>query len=122
MRKAPTEPERRLWWRIRNSQLGGHKFRRQAPIANRIVDFLCPAKGLIVELDGDTHNPARDALRDADMRTRFGFITLRFTNREVMDNLDGVLETIVSTLDGLPDRWEGHTTPSPSSEEEGSKI
>jgi very-short-patch-repair endonuclease len=119
MRKAPTEAERRLWWRLRNSQIGGHKFRRQFTVGERIVDFFCPAKGLIVELDGDTHDAQRDAVRDAQMQARFGFATLRFANHEVMDNLDGVLETLLSTLDGLPDRWEGHTTPAPSSEEEG---
>jgi len=121
MRKAPTEAERRLWWRIRNSQIEGHKFRRQATVGSRIVDFFCPAKGLIVELDGDTHDAQRDAARDAAMRAKLGFTTLRFSNREVMENLDGVLETMLSTLDALPDRWAGSTTPSPSSEEEGSQ-
>ncbi|MBB5985141.1 DUF559 domain-containing protein [Sphingobium lignivorans] len=50
------------------------------------------------------------------MLSRLGFATLRFLNSEVMDNLDGVLETLRSTLAILLDRWAGSTTPSPSSE------
>ena len=119
MRKEPTEPERRMWWRLRVGQLGGYKFRRQATIDGRIVDFFCPAKGLIVEIDGDTHDPDVDALRDTDMLAAHGFSTVRFTNREVIENLEGVLQMLLTRLDALPDRWVGSTTPDPSSEEEG---
>jgi very-short-patch-repair endonuclease len=55
MRRQPTEPEKRLWRHLSNSQLGGYKFRRQATIEPFIADFLCPAKGLVVEVDGETH-------------------------------------------------------------------
>src|SRR5690348_13578813 len=58
MRTDPTEPEKRLWRSLSNSQLGGYKFRRQAVIDRYIVDFLCPAQKLIVEVDGDTHDAA----------------------------------------------------------------
>ncbi len=122
MRREPTEAERRLWACLRASQLGGHKFRRQATISDRIADFFCPARGLIVEIDGDTHDPAFDAARDARMHTQYGFITLRFTNRDVMDNLEGLLEQLLLMLEDLPDRWSGTTTPDPSSEEEGSRM
>ncbi len=122
MRRAPTEAERRLWMRLRASQLGGHKFRRQATIGGRIVDFFCPAKGLIVEIDGDTHDQVRDALRDSRVHADHGFGTRRFANHDVMDNLEGVLESLLATLDGLPDRWPEDTTPGPSSEEEGREI
>ena len=119
MRREPTEAERRLWRCLRASQLGGHKFRRQAPIGPRIVDFFCPRKGLIVEMDGDTHDPIVDAVRDAQMQSLFGLMTLRFSNREMMENPDGLLQKLVNTLDRLPDRWPENTTPAPSSEEEG---
>jgi very-short-patch-repair endonuclease len=55
MRRDPTEPEKRLWRHLSNSQLGGFKVRRQAVIAPFIADFLGPAKALVVEVDGDTH-------------------------------------------------------------------
>jgi len=52
MRREPTEFEMRLWRHLSNSQLGGWKFRRQALIGGRIVDFFCPAIGLAIEVDG----------------------------------------------------------------------
>ena len=114
-----TEPERRLWSRLRGSRLDGHKFRRQDVIGSRIVDFFCPAKGLVVEVDGDTHDAWADAQRDAIMARDFGFRTVRFTNAEVMTNLDGVLLALSRTLRSSGDRWSAHHPPTPSSAEEG---
>jgi very-short-patch-repair endonuclease len=114
MRREPTEPEKRLWRHLSNAQLGGFKFRRQAAIPPFIADFFCPAKGLIVEVDGDTHMPEADARRDAVLAGR-GFPTLRFTNGDVMANMDGVLITILQTLEGLPDRrWRESDFPTPT--------
>ena len=108
MRREPTEPEIWLWRHLSNSQLGGFKFRRQAAIAPFIVDFFCPSKGLIVEVDGDTHVADSDARRDSALTAR-GFATIRFTNGEVRDNMDGVLITILTRLRELPDRWPTST-------------
>jgi very-short-patch-repair endonuclease len=117
MRRQPTEPEKRLWRRLSNSQLGGFKFRRQAVIGPFIADFLCPAKALIVEVDGWTHEDAqKDARRDAALRS-LGFAVLRFTNTDVMENPEGVLTRILETLQHRPDRWETpHPNPSPQGE------
>jgi very-short-patch-repair endonuclease len=65
MRREPTEPEKRLWRSLSNSQLAGYKFRRQTIIEDRICDFFCPQKNLAVEVDGDTHVIAADMQRDA---------------------------------------------------------
>lgn len=115
MRGNPTEPERRLWVALRASQLGGHKFRRQAIVtAGRIADFFCPSKGLIVELDGQTHDHDYDKRRDESVLSQSGFPTLRFTNSDVMTNMDGVLAAIEHKLSTLPDRWKVNgTTPYP---------
>ena len=114
LRTNMTEPERRLWQAIRRSDLQGYKFRRQAVIGQRIVDFFCPAKGLVIEVDGETHDPSKDALRDELMFSRHGFRTSRFTNCEVMTNLDGVLARLVALLEQGADRWGGSaTTPQP---------
>jgi very-short-patch-repair endonuclease len=121
MRRQPTELEKRLWRHLSNAQLGGFKFRRQAVLAPYIVDFFCPAKGLIVELDGETHAAQKDDQRDVTLATR-GFTTIRFTNDDVRDNMDGVLTTILENLRALPDRWPGPQlgpTPNPSPEGEG---
>ncbi|MFY8048356.1 MAG: endonuclease domain-containing protein [Erythrobacter sp.] len=122
MRNNPTEPEKRLWMALRSSRFEGFKFRRQDVIGYRIVDFFCPARGLIVEVDGDTHDAAADALSDAWMLREFGFRTLRFSNDDVMRNLDGCLMRLKIVLEETPERWAGrrrHHPPTPSSQEEG---
>lgn len=119
MRREPTEPEKRLWRALSNAQLGGHKFRRQMTIGHRIVDFFCPAKGLIVEVDGDTHDRENDLRRDKLMEQEYGYTIIRYTNEDVMTNLDGVLLHLQGELERRADRWRGRTTPNPSSEEEG---
>jgi len=106
MRREPTEPEKRLWRNLSNSQLGGFKFRRQAAIPPFVVDFFCPAKGLIVEVDGGTHSVANDARRE-ELLAKRGFATIRFTNADVISNMDGVLTTVLRMLGELPDRWSG---------------
>ena len=112
MRHNPTEPEKRLWRSISNSQLGGYKFRRQHIISGVIVDFFCPAIGLIVEIDGDTHNAEEDSRRDRRM-TALGFTTIRVTNPDVMRNVEGVLLAILEKARSLPQRWPGRPTPPP---------
>lgn len=123
MRKTPTEPERRMWNELRTSRFFDYKFRRQAIIGDRIVDFFCPAKGLIVEIDGDTHDREADLKRDAELEERTGFRVIRFTNRDAIDNFDGVLTGLKVALDSRSDRWAGirHHPPAPSSEEEGER-
>ena len=122
MRNNMTEPERRLWMALRSSRLSGHKFRRQDVIGHRIVDFFCPAKSLVIEVDGDTHDAERDQRRDRSMLAQFGFATRRYTNSDIMTNLDGVIEDLAALLERQPDRWSGgrtHHPQTPSSEEEG---
>ena len=122
MRRDMPEPERHLWKELRGSRLSGFKFRRQVVIGRRIVDFFCPAKGLVIEVDGDTHDPVTDADRDAAMLRDHGFATVRFTNHQVIRNLDGVLEKLKNVLDETADRWPSgpnHHPQTPSSEEEG---
>jgi len=102
--------EARLWSRISKSQLG-YKFRRQHVIEHCIVDFFCPEKALIVEVDGDTHRSEKDRLRDR-RNLKLGFKTIRFSNGDVGANIKGVLERLISELNALPDRWP-HPYPSP---------
>ena len=94
-RKKPTETEYKLWGYLRANQLGGFKFRRQAPIGNYIVDFVCFSKKVVVELDGESHSLKQD---DDKKRERWlenqGFTILRFWNMDVMNDIDGVLNLI----------------------------
>ena len=63
LRKRLTDAERRIWSRLRLRQLDGMKFRRQAPIDQYVVDFLCLEKRLIVEIDGGQHTVQSDKER-----------------------------------------------------------
>ena len=117
MRREPTEPEKRLWRRLSLSQLG-YKFRRQAVIGGRVADFVCPAKTLIVEVDGDTHSAEIDAARDAELAA-LGYRVLHVTNADVMREMDAVLALILSVLESAPDRWSRPPHPNPSPEGEG---
>ena len=115
MRRNPTEPEKRLWRHLSASQLGGHKFRRQAVIDYYIADFFCPLKKLIVEVDGDTHDLEADFTRDDRLRSK-GYRTVRFANGDVMGNMEGVLTVLADALEEAPDRWvvrQAGTTPTP---------
>lgn len=98
LRRNQTDAERLLWFRIRDRRLSGLKFKRQVPILNYVVDFCSADARLIVELDGGQHGVRQEA--DA-ARTRkleeLGYLVIRFWNNDVFDNIDGVLETIVST-------------------------
>jgi very-short-patch-repair endonuclease len=108
MRREPTEAEKRLWRYLSRSQLDGHKFRRQKIRKSRIFDFFCPAKGLIVEVDGQTHDREQDLIADAKLMADAGFAVVRVTNSDVLNNMDGVRAFILAELEERPDRWPGN--------------
>ena len=95
LRRNSTDAEQLLWQRLRNRQLAGLKFRRQVPMGPYVADFFCLKAGLIVEVDGGQHATAQDsdAARTAWLESR-GYRVIRFWNNEVIENIQGVLETI----------------------------
>ncbi len=99
LRKEMTEAERVLWSRIRGKQLKGLQVYRQKPIGRFVVDFYCPKAKLVIEVDGGQHYTeelrAKDETRDRYMMTQ-GLRTLRFSDKEIFENLTGVLEEIWS--------------------------
>jgi len=103
LRKNMTDAERRLWSALRRRELGGWKFRRQAPVGPYIiVDFVCFEKKVVIELDGGQHaeqQKAYDAVRTRWLTTE-GFSIVRFWNHQVFEELDDVLEAIWHTLGG----------------------
>ncbi|WP_373929253.1 DUF559 domain-containing protein [Sphingomonas aerolata] len=116
MRRNPTEPEKRVWRILSSSQLSGRKFRRQAVLPPFIADFLCPSEALIVEVDGDTHDGAKDRLRDDLLLTR-GYRTVLVTNFDVMTNIEGVAHAIASAFnEGSAPAASPHPNPSPEGE------
>lgn len=97
LRKRSTPQEIIIWSRLKNSQLGC-KFRRQHSIGKYIVDFYCPEKCLIVEVDGSQHiDSTYDKERGAYVKG-LGFKILRFWDNEVNNNLGGVLLRIFENL------------------------
>ncbi|WP_291636556.1 DUF559 domain-containing protein [Bosea sp. (in: a-proteobacteria)] len=100
MRREPTETERKLWHLLRDRRFSGFKFRRQVQIGRYIVDFVCPAKRLIVEVDGGQHaESAYDAARDAWLIAQ-GFRVRRFWNADILLRPDEVRDTLWHDLDG----------------------
>lgn len=95
LRKRLTDAEQLLWSRLRMKQMEGFKFRRQQPIDNYIVDFVCFENRIVIEVDGGQHaaENIKDRARDSYLQQN-GFNVLRFWNNEVLQNMDGVLEAI----------------------------
>lgn len=96
-----TDAENLLWSKIRDKQLKGFQFYRQKAIGKFIVDFYCPKANLVIELDGSQHycvkGEKRDRIRD-DYMESIGIKVLRFSDREVFENLNGLMERIWSYL------------------------
>jgi very-short-patch-repair endonuclease len=105
LRRELTPAEKQLWARLRNGQINGAQFRRQHAVGTYIVDFFCARSKLVIEVDGDSHadQVEYDAQRTAWLNEQKHYCVIRFTNREVMTNLDAVLEAIRAAIkDSLP--------------------
>jgi very-short-patch-repair endonuclease len=105
--RANTTPHERILWRaLKELPVDGTHFRRQAPIGPYVVDFFCPAKRLILELDGGHHNEDETAKRDSERQLwleREGYHVIRFWNSEITGDLTAVLERIYVELYGSRD-------------------
>jgi len=115
LRRSMTEPERRLWWHLRHRlPVEGSHFRRQVVIGPYIADFCCPRARLIVEVDGNQHGfdaeIAYDARRTAYLEEQ-GFRVVRFSNRDVMTEIEVVLDTVYAAL--------ARATPTPNPSPQG---
>ncbi len=101
LRKNMTDAERFLWSKIRMRQLNGAQFYRQRIINDYIVDFYSPRVKLVIEVDGGKHfsgeQLAHDRKRDDDLR-KLGLKVLRFSDTDVLQNIDGVVESIIENL------------------------
>jgi very-short-patch-repair endonuclease len=95
LRQNLTFAERKLWYNLRSRNFLELKFKRQEPIGNYIVDFVCYEKKLITEVDGGQNNEFRgkDIIRENWLKDK-GFKILRFWNNEVLKNINGVLKEI----------------------------
>lgn len=101
LRHNMTEPEKRLWHILRNSQIGV-KFRRQHGIGDYIADFYCSELKLVIEVDGDSHFLQNaqyyDKARD-DFMLSLDIVTIRLKNNDVMHNIEGVYQYVKHQID-----------------------
>ncbi|MCW8161191.1 endonuclease domain-containing protein [Stutzerimonas stutzeri] len=115
LRSQLTDCERLLCRRLRNRGLAGFKFRRQHPWPPYVLDFYCAELRLVIELDGGQHYDdaglAKDRLR-TDYLRRHGLEVLRFSNLDVLQNLDDVLTELLRRVEAR----SPHPTPLPGGE------
>jgi len=101
LRRTSTDAERALWQKLRGGQVGGAKFRRQHQFGPYVLDFYCPERRLAVEADGGQHydraGVASDQARTTYLTSR-GVRVLRFSNSEVLEQMEAVLDMIQSAL------------------------
>lgn len=112
LRNNMPTPELRLWYRIRNKQLGV-KFRRQYAVDNRILDFYSPEIKLGIEIDGESHfltsnQYDQELENDKQLYSKHGIKVIRFLNNQVMHNITEVLEIIMQRC-----KSQSHPLPNP---------
>jgi very-short-patch-repair endonuclease len=98
-RKNPTEAEQKIWKEILMKRKTGYKFLRQKPINRFILDFYCSELNLAIEIDGNSHDKKKgyDEARDKFLK-QIGIKTIRFTNDEVLNQIDSVK---IKLMDGF---------------------
>jgi len=100
LRNNMTDAEKHLWSKLRAKQILCLQFYRQKPLLNFIVDFYCPAANLVIECDGGQHftdeGLEADRVRD-EVLVELGLVVLRFSNRQVLTEIDDVIELIFQT-------------------------
>ena len=97
LRNNMTIPELRLWEQVKGNQLEGLKFRRQHPMGPFIADFYCHPVKLVIEIDGAIHNKIEIKMNDLEreiIMKKWGVSTLRFSNDEVINDLQSVMRII----------------------------
>lgn len=105
MRKNPTEAEKALWRILKSGNLTKLTFSRQKPLGNYIVDFYCSKAQLVIEVDGYSHAVLEQKRYDEERTAYlqgFNLKVLRFWNNEVIQNSEGVYETIIQTIKETP--------------------
>jgi very-short-patch-repair endonuclease len=104
LRNNPTDCEKKLWQHLKGKQMLGYDFDRQKPLDNYIVDFFCHDLMLAIEVDGETHFDNEGRTNQDKQRQQcledLGINFLRFTNEDVKQNINGILETVQNWIMG----------------------
>lgn len=121
----PTEAENILWQILRGKKLDSYKFRRQHIIGSYIADFVCISFKLIIEVDGQIHQVPENKSSDAERTTelnKLGFEVMRFTNEQVINDTDFVLNTILARLTEKHQKESGSKNPPLEGREAGKVL
>jgi very-short-patch-repair endonuclease len=104
-RKKPTQSEKIIWKEVLSKDKTGYRFLRQKPIDRFIVDFYCSELSLAIEIDGESHikKKERDEHRDKFL-SQIGITSIRFTNNEVINNIEIVKNKIIGLIPLLSKR------------------
>jgi very-short-patch-repair endonuclease len=101
LRRKQTEEEKRLWFKLRENQAGGFKFRRQEPIGKYIVDFVNLENKVIIEIDGRVHQDTETRKNDRQRTVWFnseGYKVIRFWNSTIINDLNSVVNKIIEEV------------------------
>ena len=103
LRKEMTKAESCLWkYVLRSRQMKGYQFLRQRPVMDFIADFMCKELRLIIEVDGITHDNRLEKDRHRDYKLgQEDFYVLRFTDEEVLTNIEGVMREIERIIEEI---------------------
>lgn len=105
-RKNQTQAEKKIWLKVlQDKQFENYKFLRQKPLDNFIADFYCAELMLVIEIDGDSHIRQKeyDILRSKKLEA-YGIKVIRYTNDEIMSNLEGVIRDLKKELRNITER------------------
>lgn len=115
LRNNQTFSEKIVWMNLRQKQVCGERFLRQFGIGKFVVDFYCPHLKLVIEIDGDSHFENRDAVEYDKWRQKLieslGIKIIRFTNREVNQNIDKVISVIDKNVREIQDKMNPSRSP-----------
>lgn len=101
-KETPSEAEEILWTYLQNRRLG-HFFKHQGVIGDFVVDFLCPEKRLVIEIDKPLFKASEEYIeKRIEVLRRSGFTVMRFDHEDISSNIDGVLENILTQLSKIP--------------------
>lgn len=98
LRAKMTDVKKILWSKIRRKQINQTQFYRQKPIGKYIADFYCPKLKIVIKVDGGQHYEDKNLIKDVERDYYFeqrGLRTLRFTNIDILKNINGVLQKIL---------------------------
>ena len=120
-RNNPSSAEKKVWYEVLSrKQFEGYKFTRQKPLGGYIIDFYCSKLQLVIEIDGDSHaeNAEYDEVR-TNILKRYGLKVLRYTNRDVMSNIEGVYQDLMQIVNPPTPPYQGGKNKSQSPPDRG---